>query len=125
MPSELEWESQKDAIYGLYIKENRKLRDLQEEMRLAGFSATKSQYETKFKAWRFFKNDTKIPATTWKHVAHKVEKRKRDNKESDVFINGVQVDHKRVRKEISRYRYSTTERVQLGQYHIHPPLDLV
>lgn len=40
MPSELEWESQKDAIYGLYIKENRKLRDLQEEMRLAGFSAT-------------------------------------------------------------------------------------
>lgn len=80
-------------------------------------SSSKSQYETRFKAWGFSKNGTNIPAAIWKHVGYKITKRKRQNEDSTIFIDGVEFDHKRVKKEISRHTYSTIERVKLGQYH--------
>ncbi|ETS77149.1 hypothetical protein PFICI_11023 [Pestalotiopsis fici W106-1] len=113
MPSKSEWESQKDAIRELYLNQNYTLKELMERMHSAGFVATKSQYETKFKAWGFSKNDTNIPAATWKHVGYKIAKRKRVGDNSTIFIDGAEVDQKRVRKEISRNRYSTIEQVQL------------
>ncbi|KAI4595967.1 hypothetical protein KJ359_006259 [Pestalotiopsis sp. 9143b] len=120
MPSKSEWESQKDVIRELYLNQDCTLKALQDRMNSAGFVATKSQYETKFKAWRFSKNDTNIQAAIWKHVGYKIAKRKHQDEDSAVYIGGVEYNHKRVKKEISRYTYSTVERVQLGQYHITP-----
>ncbi|KAF3024300.1 hypothetical protein E8E14_013540 [Neopestalotiopsis sp. 37M] len=113
MPSQSEWESQKDVIRDLYLDQNYTLKALQERMNSTGFIATKSQYETKFKAWGFSKNSANIPAATWKHVGYKVAKRKRENEDSIVFFDGALVDQKRLRKEISRYSYSITEKIEL------------
>ncbi|KAF7541594.1 hypothetical protein G7054_g513 [Neopestalotiopsis clavispora] len=113
MPSQSDWESQKDVIRDLYLYHDLTLKALRERMHSNGFIATKSQYETKFKAWGFFKNSANIPAATWKHVGYKVTKRKRENEDSTVLIDGVLVDQKRLRKEISRYCYSTAEKIEL------------
>ncbi|KAK6222660.1 hypothetical protein LQW54_000841 [Pestalotiopsis sp. IQ-011] len=113
MPSKSEWESQKDVIRELYLNKDYPLKALRDRMNSAGFVATKSQYETKFKAWGFSKNDTNVSAATWKHVGYKIAKRKHRDEDSTVFIDGVEFNHKRVKKEISRYTYSTIERVQL------------
>ena len=41
----------------------------------------------------------------WKAIALKVTKRKRDNKESEVWIDDEVVSAKKLRKEVSRYGY--------------------
>lgn len=133
MPSQSEWESQKNVIRDLYLDQNFTLKALQERMHSIGYIATyvtktpvvehrrtdqlslsKSQYETRLKAWGFSKNDSNIPAVIWKHVGYKIAKRKRDDEDSAVFIDGALIDQKRLKKETSRHSYSTTEKIRLG-----------
>ena len=62
----------------------------------------KSQYERHFKKWGFHKNKKK---NVWEVIAHKVTKRQRDNKESEVWIGFDMVPPKKIRQEVSRYGY--------------------
>ena len=77
---------------------------------------SKAQYELHFKKWEFRKNRTK---DDWKIVAQKLRKRKREHKESEVYIDGNLIESKKVRKETSRCgSMSATTEMQLQGNHI-------
>jgi hypothetical protein len=77
---------------------------------------SKAQYELHFKKWEFRKNRTK---DDWKIVAQKIRKRKREQKESEVYIDGNLIESKKVRKETSRYGFmSAATEMQLQGNHI-------
>lgn len=59
----------------------------------------KAQYEGQFKRWNIRKN---LTAEEWGYVHSQIEKRKFDEKESDVYLHGRLIPSKRVKKEISR-----------------------
>jgi hypothetical protein len=73
----------------------------------------KAQYEKRFKEWGFKKNHTK---EDWKIMGHKVGKRKRAAKESDVYIDGEMMPRKKLQKEISRQGYMSFTEL-LNQAH--------
>jgi hypothetical protein len=50
----------------------------------------------------------------WQAVAHRLSKRKRAGKESDVYIGGIYVRKEKIRKETSRNAESTTEKYRQG-----------
>lgn len=61
----------------------------------------RSQYVRQFKKWGLSKNAKR---QQYEFVAQRLKKRKRDGKEdSDVYINGALVDHKKLKKELSRH----------------------
>jgi hypothetical protein len=60
----------------------------------------KAQYEKRLRAWGLTKNYSKA---TWEIVARKVNKRKQDNKDSDVHIDGQLVPAKKLKKALQRY----------------------
>ncbi|OQU94322.1 Ankyrin repeat-containing protein [Cladophialophora immunda] len=61
---------------------------------------SKAQFELHFDRWNFRKNLTK---EEWRSVTHKIQKRKRDHKESEVYMNGLLMNPKKVQKAMSRY----------------------
>lgn len=61
---------------------------------------SKAQYIRKFEQWGFKKNSTD---EKWKYVAHKLQKRDLEGKESDIYVNGKLVTRKKVKKEVSRH----------------------
>jgi hypothetical protein len=63
-------------------------------------SISKAQYELRFKKWKFRKNR---PKEDWMVVARKIEKREREHKESEVYIDGKLIEPKKVKKTILRY----------------------
>ncbi|RYO90004.1 hypothetical protein DL764_008517 [Monosporascus ibericus] len=63
------------------------------------------------KTWGFSKN---LPSEEWKVIGHKVEKRKRKNKDSDVVAFGIRYPPAKVRKKTSRHFYNTQEKLQHG-----------
>lgn len=73
----------------------------------------KAQYELHFKKWKFQKN---MPRDDWEVIARKIGKRKRENKKSEVYINGHLIAPKKVRKAVSRYSFTqgTTEMQRQG-----------
>lgn len=76
----------------------------------------KSQYETHFKKWGVHENKKK---NVWKFIAYKVTKRKRDKKESEVYIGLDMVHPKKLRKAVSRYGYEAAFSHGFhGNYHI-------
>jgi hypothetical protein len=48
-----------------------------------------------------------LKTSEWKYVAHRVQKRKRDGRESDVYINETRLPPKKVKKEVSRHSIPT------------------
>lgn len=62
---------------------------------------SKSQYGKYFKRWNFRKSLSK---EEWKPVRHKVLARKREGKESDVYLEGVLMPAKKVKRGIGRYQ---------------------
>jgi hypothetical protein len=65
---------------------------------------SKAQYELRFKQWEFRKNRRK---DDWVIVARKIEKRKREHKESEVYIDGNLIEPKKVKKTTLRYGATT------------------
>ncbi|CZR63647.1 uncharacterized protein PAC_13544 [Phialocephala subalpina] len=113
--TDAEWEVQKKIIERLY--QNQTLGEVMSLMEQDhGFIAKKAQYTRKFKQWNFSKNST---SDKWKFVARELEKRKRDGKESETYINGKLIPNKKIKKEISRYLlpsyYSTLGTVDILQ----------
>ncbi|KAL3481250.1 Clr5 domain-containing protein [Aspergillus californicus] len=83
-----EWEIYKDEIELLYVKQNKKLSELEAHMSSKGFRKTKSQYERQFKKWGLRKNATLPRKIDWGFVGRRVEKRKRvDQKESELVVD--------------------------------------
>lgn len=65
---------------------------------------SKAQYEHHFKIWNFRKN---LKSHEWIFVNHRFNKRKRNGKESDLYVNGVLVPKKKVKKETARHNFPT------------------
>jgi hypothetical protein len=114
----LMWESHKSAILNLYFTESMTLEKVMEHMKQNhGFDArcsshmacsssdltnlnSKGRYETQFQKWNLRKN---LRSSEWKYVSHRIQKRKREGKESVVYFNRVAIAPEKVRKEISRH----------------------
>lgn len=48
-----------------------------------------------------------LKASEWKYVAHRVQKRKREGLESDIYFNDTLVPPKKAKKEVSRHSIPT------------------
>lgn len=70
---------------------------------LNGFKR-KSQYESKLRTWNFRKN---LSEKEWRAVAYRVQKRKNQNKKTDVFFNNMQIPESKLKKEFSRHVFPT------------------
>jgi hypothetical protein len=106
------WERYKPTLWGLWVRDRKPLSKVQEEMLAMDFVAEPDEYKKRFKAWGFSQY---IPADVWKHVGHRVEKRKREGLESAVVLDGVLVQNKRLRKETSRHYFNTSELLNISQ----------
>jgi hypothetical protein len=69
--------------------------------------SSKAQYETQFRSWNLRKNLTK---EDWRFIHLRVQKRKLENKDSEVYFNNAVIPNKKVSKEIGRH-------VPLSQYY--------
>jgi len=79
-------------------------------------TSRKAQYERHFKKWEFQKNKKK---DIWEAVALKDTKRKRNGKESEVWIDNERVPKKKLKKELSRYGYDAAfQHGPQGNHHI-------
>jgi hypothetical protein len=65
---------------------------------------SKGRYETQFQKWNLRKN---LRSSEWKYVSHRIQKRKREGKESVVYFNRVAIAPEKVKKEISRHDMPT------------------
>jgi len=118
---EAQWEVYKEEIKVLYLTKNKSREDVEAAMEENhGFHArfvdhrppmlcvtscaerynSKAQYIRKFDQWGFKKNSTD---GNWKYIAHKLQKRNLEGKESDTYVNGKLVPRKKVKKEVSRH----------------------
>ncbi|RDW66551.1 hypothetical protein BP6252_10186 [Coleophoma cylindrospora] len=102
-----DWDSHRVLMETLYLKKDKSLKDVMDEMRSAhDFHASQAQYQRKFKDWGFrkYKKDPE-----WKAIIHHVKKRKREGKDSNVYIKGALIDPKKMRKETSRHDLPTLQ----------------
>ena len=108
-----QWDTYKSEIERLYTYENRKLEDVMSYMetqhswkkRQAQFTRlpnnvadqkfSKASYTRQINKWGFRKH-SKSRNDEW--ISNRVAKRKRDGKESEVFIDGLQLHPKKVAK---------------------------
>jgi len=120
--TEATWESHKSTILSLYFTENMTLAKVMEHMKQNhGFDArcspymarsslyltnfnSKGRYETQFQKWNLRKN---LRSSEWKYVSYRIQKRKREGKESVVYFNRVAIAPEKVKKEISRHDVPT------------------
>src|ERR1700722_8941906 len=120
--TEATWESHKSTILSLYFTENMTLVKVMEHMKQNhGFDArcpphiarsslyltnfnSKGRYETQFQKWNLRKN---LRSSEWKYVSHRIHRRKREGKESVVYLNRVAIAPEKVKKEISRHDVPT------------------
>lgn len=72
---------------------------------LVDFADSKAQYERQFKKWGFRKNQK---GPKWKDAHRRIAKRKRDGKDSIVYIDGVLIPRKRIQKE-ERHNFPTIQ----------------
>ncbi|CZR57742.1 uncharacterized protein PAC_07631 [Phialocephala subalpina] len=71
-----------------------------EMKRLHNFNASKNQYVTQFKKWRWRKN---ISTAEWGLIDKALLRRREEGQESEVYFNNIRIPDARVRKEISRH----------------------
>ena len=77
------------------------------------FVNSKAQYERQFKKWNFRKHRKEHD---WASAGRIIKKRKHSGKESDVYIDGVLVETKKIRKEVSRHDRPTYHQ---GKYTLY------
>ncbi|KAF4430128.1 hypothetical protein CGCF413_v003955 [Colletotrichum fructicola] len=107
-PTGAEWLQQKPNIKRMIIDQNMSQEEARQRLKDGGLLVSKAQLEYKLKTWGFRKKIPKKKSDDiWQYVGHRIEKRKRqDNKDSDVFLNGRLLDPAKVRKEINRHQPS-------------------
>ncbi|OQE04549.1 hypothetical protein PENVUL_c032G00765 [Penicillium vulpinum] len=100
----LDWEAHKAEIERLYIHEGKSLKEMIQIMRVVhGFWKSKSQYETQFAKWRFKKYH--MGSKNWRLLDQNLKKRGADQ---EVYVNGVLLEPKRVKRELGRQAFQTT-----------------
>ncbi|KAG6980442.1 hypothetical protein FocnCong_v009900 [Fusarium oxysporum f. sp. conglutinans] len=104
-PTEAEWLRHKTAIGRLYLVEEMPLKELVGEVRNLGLAVTKAQLEYKLKLWGFRRN---ISGATWAIINHRIAKREREGKDSQVVYRGRRLEAKTVEKERKRHCYKST-----------------
>ena len=113
------WELHRTEVHTHYILEDKSLSDVIKYMKEKhNFHATwasnslsldfrwlmasrKSQYERQLDKWKFRKN---LTSDEWEFAIGRMNKRKQEGKENELFIDGFKVPKKRIRKEILRGR---------------------
>ncbi|CAG9982408.1 unnamed protein product [Clonostachys byssicola] len=86
------------------------------------FTATKSQYIRKLASWKIKKNATSID---WKKAAIIIDKRKRQGKESEIYVDGKLIPSKKMKKETARHWPSYLESIEMSAHEIDLPGDFV
>ncbi|KAJ5705202.1 hypothetical protein N7536_000891 [Penicillium majusculum] len=100
----LDWEAHKAEIERLYIHQDKSLKEVIQTMgAVHGFCRSKSQYETKFAKWGLKKYH--MGSKKWKLLDQNLKKRGAD---TEVYINGVLFEPKRVKRELGRQAFQTT-----------------
>ncbi|KAK8092367.1 uncharacterized protein PG998_014852 [Apiospora kogelbergensis] len=111
------WDDHKNVLRELYLTKKMNLKDVKKVMESDyGFPTTftVSTYETTLRDHLGFRKNLK--RSDWEAVAAHLEKRQ--GKESDVIFRGDRLDHKRVAKEVDRYRLKTSHPIRVPT----PPL---
>ncbi|RPA79453.1 ankyrin [Ascobolus immersus RN42] len=102
------WNEHKDEILFSYSRAGPDL-TLEETRSLLlerhGFDATIAQYKQQLLRWGVGKNFTE---KDWAKIGHQVKKRKREGKESEVYLEGERIPTKKVLKELARYSQGPT-----------------
>ncbi|OJJ70060.1 hypothetical protein ASPBRDRAFT_56797 [Aspergillus brasiliensis CBS 101740] len=107
-----DWAPFRAEIERLYAHENQTLTEVMNYLTTKhDFHRTKSQYERQLRRWGLRKYQAR--QTDWRFIGRRIDKRKREsNKDSEVFVDGIQQPLQKVRRE--RYRkafLSTVDRV--------------
>ncbi|CAI6099789.1 unnamed protein product [Clonostachys chloroleuca] len=118
-----EWEKHRAVIHSLYVDEDLPLDALVKRMETVyGFIATKSQYTRQLTSWKIKKNATSID---WKKAAVIIDKRKRQGKESEMYIDGKLIPSKKMKKETARHWPSYLEYIEMkdlpGDFVVQTP----
>ncbi|KAL4798751.1 ankyrin [Aspergillus venezuelensis] len=109
-----QWDLYKSEIERLYIHENKTLEVVMSYMETQySWKRSKASYTRKLNEWRFEKN---IRDVDHQWISRRVAKRKRDGKESELFINGVQVLPEMITRAKYRKGYVST----ISQYAPSP-----
>ncbi|KAI0410273.1 ankyrin repeat-containing domain protein [Xylaria grammica] len=96
-----DWELHKKEISCLYLLEKLSLKDVLTHMKVKhNFDKKKHQYEYQFKKWGFKKN---IDRDVWQYVGHRIQKRKRLGKKSEITLYGRKFPSEKLRKRVQRY----------------------
>ncbi|KAI0175851.1 ankyrin repeat-containing domain protein [Hypoxylon sp. FL1284] len=98
---EADWDRHKVEIWRCFIKERCSVKELVEHLNGLGLHVTKSQMEYKLKQWKFRQHLNK---QAWKFVGHRISKRTRDGKKSEVIFSGIRLLPDIVYKETMRNR---------------------
>ncbi|EMD92817.1 hypothetical protein COCC4DRAFT_139707 [Bipolaris maydis ATCC 48331] len=97
------WDQHRETIHRLFILQNRKLEGpegvMQVMSKVHGFSATKPQYEARFRSWNIRK---KITEREWVSIVLHVHARAQQGRKTQVMFNGTVLDEDRVAREINR-----------------------
>ncbi|KAL0263111.1 hypothetical protein SLS55_002087 [Diplodia seriata] len=95
------WLSHKETIRDLYLVKDMTRQDVMSKMEeFYGFKASAGQYERKFKKWGFRKN---LTLSEWQLVSQRIDKRKRDGKETNLRIDGIPVPPKKLNRAMQRH----------------------
>ncbi|KAF3805442.1 hypothetical protein GCG54_00002787 [Colletotrichum gloeosporioides] len=114
--TDAEWLQHKPSIRRMIIDQNLTQDETRQQLKDGGIEVTKAQLEYKLKIWGFRKKAPKEKSDAiWQFIAHRVEKRKRQQKASDVFLNGQRVDPAKARKEINRHRPTSLVKLKQGR----------
>ncbi|PWY69945.1 ankyrin [Aspergillus eucalypticola CBS 122712] len=90
------WDIYKSEIEQLYIHENQKLEDVMSYMEIQhSWKKSKAAYTRQLNKWGF-KKHSESRNDEW--ILKRVAKRKRNGKESEVFIDGIQLHPKKIAK---------------------------
>ncbi|KAL2850235.1 ankyrin repeat-containing domain protein [Aspergillus pseudoustus] len=121
---ELQWESHRDELRSLWLDQRWTAPQIQGHMSHShGFSRSLPQYTRQFQKWGFKKNSSD---KTWKFVANRLEKRKREGKDpGHVWRDGKLIPDAKVRKEISRHVPLLSQYWDSGEADPQTPAGLV
>ncbi|KAI0415058.1 ankyrin repeat-containing domain protein [Xylaria grammica] len=111
--SEADWDAWKSTIRRLYLHEKRPLKLVLEYLWENGFNASKAQLWRRLEQWRFRQN---MNREAWNFVRHRISRRERAGKKSDVILSGVRLRPEAIHKETLRNRPLP----KLGRAHISP-----
>ena len=119
------WAYYKEILKHHFLTEDKTLKDVQKFMndtynfrarytsvlrlrrlRTAKFVDSKAQYENRFMKWGFRKHRK---GHEWKDASYRIEKRKRDGKDSSLYIDGALIPKKKICKEASRHNFPTIQ----------------